>query len=128
MTASALRERVARELHESAPLPAQVLAEAIRERHGDVVAAVLFYGSCLRKATHEGVLDFYVIVDDYVANRKADEIFNDYVDRIGVEAYEGLLAPVSTVPPLDKDSIQYYIDWNRDVLYKVERGEGECAA
>jgi hypothetical protein len=42
-----------------------VLAEAIRERHGDVVAAVLFYGSCLRKATHEGVLDFYVIVDDY---------------------------------------------------------------
>jgi sulfite reductase beta subunit-like hemoprotein len=70
----------------------------------------------------------HVIVDDYVANRKADEIFNDYVDRIGVEAYESLLAPVSTVPPLDKDSIRYYIDWNRDVLYKVERGEGECAA
>ena len=70
----------------------------------------------------------HVIVDDYVENRKTDEIFNDYVDRIGVETYEGLLAPVSTVPPLDKDSIGYYIDWNRDVLYKVERGEGECAA
>ncbi len=70
----------------------------------------------------------HVIVDDYVANRKADEIFNDYVDRISVDVYEGLLAPVSTVPALDKDSIGYYIDWNRDVLYKVERGEGECAA
>ena len=55
-------------------------------------------------------------------------IVDDYVDRIGVDVYEGLLAPVSTVPALDKDSIGYYIDWNRDVLYKVERGEGECAA
>ena len=70
----------------------------------------------------------HVIVDDYVANRKADEIFNDYVDRISVDVYEGLLAPVSTVPALDKDSIGYYMDWNRDVLYKVERGEGEYAA
>ena len=70
----------------------------------------------------------HVIVNDYVANRKAGEIFNDYVDRIGVDVYEGLLAPVSKVPALDKDSIEYYIDWNRDVLYKVERGEGECAA
>jgi len=70
----------------------------------------------------------HVIVDDYVANRQAGEIFNDYVDRIGVDTYEDLLAPVSTVPALDKDSIRYYIDWNRDVLYKVERGEGECAA
>jgi hypothetical protein len=25
----------------------------------------LFYGSCLRKDTHEGVLDFYVLVDSY---------------------------------------------------------------
>jgi len=29
------------------------------------VAAVLFYGSCLRRGTHEGVLDLYVLVDDY---------------------------------------------------------------
>jgi hypothetical protein len=26
---------------------------------------VVFYGSCLRKRTHEGVLDFYVVVDSY---------------------------------------------------------------
>ena len=70
----------------------------------------------------------HVIVDDYVEHRKANEIFIDYVDRIGVDAYEDLLKPVSTVPALDKDSIGYYIDWNRDMLYKVERGEGECAA
>ncbi len=41
------------------------LVDAILERHGDAVAGVLFYGSCLRKDTHDGVLDFYVLVDDY---------------------------------------------------------------
>lgn len=45
------------------------LAEAIRERHGETVAAVLFYGSCLRQDPDddppEGIQDFYVIVDRY---------------------------------------------------------------
>ena len=41
------------------------MGRAIRARYGGGVAAVLFYGSCLRKETHEGVLDFYVMVDSY---------------------------------------------------------------
>jgi hypothetical protein len=42
------------------------LSDEIRRRHGDTVAAVLFYGSCLRKSDASGgVLDFYVLVDDY---------------------------------------------------------------
>ena len=69
-----------------------------------------------------------LIVDDYVDHRGDGEIFNDYVDRIGASSYEELLKPVSTVPELGRETIHYYIDWNRDVLYKVERGEGECAA
>ena len=44
----------------------RAVAEAIRDRH-DGVSAVLFYGSCLRRGTTEGVLDFYVLVDDYRA-------------------------------------------------------------
>ncbi|MEM7709997.1 MAG: hypothetical protein AAF264_04465 [Pseudomonadota bacterium] len=32
---------------------------------GEGVDAVLFYGSCLRDETAEGVLDFYLLVDDY---------------------------------------------------------------
>ncbi len=46
---------------------AEVLAAEIQRRHGDCVVAVLFYGSCLRRQTAEGVLDFYVLVDDYRA-------------------------------------------------------------
>ncbi len=61
----ALEGIVAAELARPAPEPAVVLADAIRRRHGATVAAVLFYGSCLRKGTTEGVLDFYVLVDAY---------------------------------------------------------------
>lgn len=48
------------------PTPASArLANEIRHRHGSAVSAVLFYGSCLRHGTSEGVLDFYVLVDEY---------------------------------------------------------------
>lgn len=51
----------------AAPVPVGVarMAEAIRARHGDAAQAVLFYGSCLRRGVVEGVLDYYLIVDDY---------------------------------------------------------------
>lgn len=62
---SALRDFVAAELSAPAPAGAIQLAHAIRARHGDAVAAVLFYGSCLRRRNTEGVLDFYLLVDDY---------------------------------------------------------------
>ena len=44
---------------------ASALAQLIRSRHGAAVAAIAFYGSCLRRGTSEGVHDFYAIVDDY---------------------------------------------------------------
>jgi len=48
---------VGAELDRPAPEAAGHLATEIRRRHGDAVAAVVFYGSCLRKQTAEGVLD-----------------------------------------------------------------------
>ncbi len=41
------------------------MAEAIRARHGEALVALLFYGSCLRRGTTEGVLDFYAVVERY---------------------------------------------------------------
>jgi len=60
-----LRRLVADKLFRTPPGGAARLAQAIRERHAGAVAAVLFYGSCLRGETLEGVLDFYALVDDY---------------------------------------------------------------
>ena len=55
------------EIGRPAPPAAVVLADEIRRRHGDATAAVVFYGSCLRRQTNEGVLDFYALVDSYRA-------------------------------------------------------------
>jgi hypothetical protein len=64
-----LEEWIAREVAQPVHPAARALADAIRARHG-AIAAVLFYGSCLRQpaasaAPPEGVLDFYVVVDSY---------------------------------------------------------------
>jgi len=63
----ALDELVAEELARPAPEAARLLSDEIRRRHGDAVAAVVFYGSCQRKQVLEGVLDFYALVDSYPA-------------------------------------------------------------
>jgi hypothetical protein len=55
------------ELQEPVAEPVGRMVDAIRARHRGV-SAVLFYGSCLRRGTVEGVLDFYVLVDGYRAS------------------------------------------------------------
>ncbi len=66
--AEALAEVFSAEFQQPVSDAATQLAHEVRRRCGDApVAAVVFYGSCLRKQTDEGVLDFYAIVDDYRA-------------------------------------------------------------
>jgi hypothetical protein len=46
--------------------PIAAIAEAARLRHGAAVAAVLFYGSCLRLGSDEDkIVDLYLLVDSY---------------------------------------------------------------
>ena len=61
-----VRDLVAQEL--GAPVDKRVIAfaEAIARKHGAASRAVLYYGSCLRQETLDGLmLDFYLIVSDY---------------------------------------------------------------
>ncbi len=67
LLAAPLAQIIAAELARPVPDAVHALSNDIRRRHGDAVAAVLFYGSCLRKNTLEGVLDFHVVVDSYRA-------------------------------------------------------------
>ncbi len=61
-----LAELISAELREPVSPGAQRLANEVRRLCGDAaVASVVFYGSCLRRDSDEGVLDFYAIVDDY---------------------------------------------------------------
>src|SRR3546814_10685169 len=62
-TAAILRREL---LHPELPhRGAATLAASLVEARGDAVAAILFYGSCLRDPQADGILDFYVVVDDY---------------------------------------------------------------
>ncbi|MFV3127813.1 hypothetical protein [Niveispirillum sp. KHB5.9] len=48
------------------PPPAAAMVQALIDHGGGTVSSVLFYGSNLRSGDVEGVLDFYVLVDDLI--------------------------------------------------------------
>ncbi|MBJ7355536.1 MAG: nitrite/sulfite reductase [Thermoleophilaceae bacterium] len=62
----------------------------------------------------------------YESDRVEGEEFSDFVDRVGAVPFEDaardLTLPVEVTE--DKDT---FVDWQRSGLFKVERGEGECA-
>lgn len=62
-----LREMIATELSRPVPDAVRAMADEIRRRHpAESIKAVIFYGSCLRRRLPtEGVLDFYLLTDDY---------------------------------------------------------------
>jgi hypothetical protein len=63
---TALVAALEQELSRAAPPQALDVSAEVRRRHGSAVAAVVFYGSCLRKQrADEGVLDFYALVHGY---------------------------------------------------------------
>jgi hypothetical protein len=44
----------------------RALIDEIRQRHGEAVQGILFYGSCLRSGDDlDGLVDLYLLVDDY---------------------------------------------------------------
>lgn len=61
----AFKTIVAAQLDRPVPPEARDLANALAEESGSAVLAILFYGSCLRNQTAEGVLDFYILLDNY---------------------------------------------------------------
>ncbi|NOT58374.1 MAG: hypothetical protein HOP18_27580, partial [Deltaproteobacteria bacterium] len=67
-SSATLTQLVTDEVSRPASAVAEAVADAIRGQLGTGVAAILFYGSCLRTGEVEnGVLDFYALVDAYRA-------------------------------------------------------------
>ena len=67
------------------------------------------------------------VIQFYKDTRVENEAFNTFVDRVGVEAFQEITAKHSQLVELNRETIDLYMDWERTTLYKVERGEGECA-
>ena len=66
-------------------------------------------------------------IQAYQGQRQDGEAFNQFVDRVGVEPFEAIAIEHKDAGPLNRENINTYLDWGKTALYKVERGEGECA-
>ncbi len=66
------------------------------------------------------------IIDHYRENREEGEGFVTFVDRVGPKSFDPLLDEFKEVGPVHKD-IGLYMDWGKDELFQVIRGEGECS-
>jgi sulfite reductase beta subunit-like hemoprotein len=70
---------------------------------------------------------FEKVLHFYWAYRNDGEEFKDFAVRMGPAQFEPLLQEFTEVGELSRDTIQDYIDWDKTIKYKLERGEGECA-
>ncbi|MCH8109952.1 MAG: nitrite/sulfite reductase [Chloroflexi bacterium] len=90
---------------------------------GDVRYGVRPRGKIPAKRVTEAITQ---IVKYYRDNRQDDEPFKEFVARVGKDPFEAVIAEFGKVPDLNKDTIDLYMDYEKTVLYKMERGEGEC--
>ena len=63
----------------------------------------------------------------YEAERNDGEEFNDYFDRVGKAPFEEAVKDLTLPPEFSVKTMDEFIDWEREGLYVLERGEGECA-
>jgi sulfite reductase beta subunit-like hemoprotein len=68
------------------------------------------------------------ILDFYKATRLAGELFNAFVDRVGAKALGSVLSDLRPTGSLSDSTYDTFVDFERDGLFEVVRGEGECAA
>ena len=67
------------------------------------------------------------IVTYYKSNRQGTENFNQFLDRVGLEELTGVAEAAEKSVQEASPGSDLFIDWERTNLYKLERGEGECA-
>jgi sulfite reductase beta subunit-like hemoprotein len=66
-------------------------------------------------------------IGQYEADREDGEEWNDYLARVGTGELEALVKDLSMPVDFGLETMNQFIDWNRDVPFEVIRGEGECA-
>ena len=67
------------------------------------------------------------LIELYETEREGEEEFNQFFDRVGTAPFEDAIRDLSIPPEFSLDNMEDFIDWEREGLYVLERGEGECA-
>jgi len=63
----------------------------------------------------------------YEAGRNEGEEFNAFAERVGTTAFEDEIRELALPADYTDETVDEFVDWNRDRPFVVERGEGECA-
>jgi len=66
-------------------------------------------------------------IGQYEAKRNDGEEWNEYLARVGTGELEAQVKDLSMPVDFGLETMNQFIDWNRDVPFEVIRGEGECA-
>ena len=61
------------------------------------------------------------------ATREDGEPWDVFAARVGSGQLEGIVKDLSMPVDFGLETMNEFIDWNRNAPFKVERGEGECA-
>jgi sulfite reductase beta subunit-like hemoprotein len=63
----------------------------------------------------------------YESDRSDGETFRAFVDRVGADEFQSRVKDLTMPIEFNLDNMNQFIDFNRDVPFEVQRGEGECA-
>jgi sulfite reductase beta subunit-like hemoprotein len=63
----------------------------------------------------------------YESDRSDGETFRAFVDRVGADAFQSRVKDLTMPVEFNLENMNQFIDFNRDVPFEVQRGEGECA-
>jgi sulfite reductase beta subunit-like hemoprotein len=63
----------------------------------------------------------------YEADHTEGETWGSYIGRVGTAHLEAQVKDLSMPADFSIETMNQFIDWNRDVPFQVIRGEGECA-
>jgi sulfite reductase beta subunit-like hemoprotein len=63
----------------------------------------------------------------YESDRADGEQFPAFVDRVGVQEFELKVKDLTMPIEFSLENMSHFIDFNREVPFAVQRGEGECA-
>jgi sulfite reductase beta subunit-like hemoprotein len=66
-------------------------------------------------------------IRQYESNRHDGEEWSEYLARVGTGELEAAVKDLSMPVDFGLETMNQFIDWNRDVPFEVVRGEGECA-
>ncbi|MGH2870450.1 MAG: nitrite/sulfite reductase [Solirubrobacteraceae bacterium] len=63
----------------------------------------------------------------YETARTDGELFRTFVDRVGTAEFEQKVKDLTLPIEFSLENMNYFIDFNREAPFEVQRGEGECA-